>query len=274
MLQHIVLLLMCIFQNLLFQNLSIPPSWQAFWLVSPYIISVNGTLSLASHLEHCIGISDLPPLWNFQWSSWGRYIQILSTLQHYLLLIVINFSVILHCYAWKLTELFFNLHVWEVSWSTYYTNWTLLFPWLVIETWYGLIFDWFIEFASSIVLGLWGHTHLELWLKKSVLGHSKIFLSFGFKMSSEKKTYYQQLVGSLLIGLFEINFSLILSNTKGLLHDTLYLQRVCFAVLWEKKGHWKWNLNEVPPPLQKDICFSTKNEFEMSQVTRYCLYYS
>lgn len=131
MLQHIVLSLMCIFQNLLFQNLSIPPSWQAFWLVSPYIISVNGTLSLALHLEHCIGISDLPP----------RYIQILSALQHYLLLIVINFSVILHCYAWKLTELFFffKLHVWEVSWSTYYTNWTLLFPWLVIETWYGLI---------------------------------------------------------------------------------------------------------------------------------------
>ena len=97
MLQHIVLLLMCIFQNLLFQNLSIPPSWQAFWLVSPYIISVNGTLSLALHLEHCIGISDLPP----------RYIQILSALQHYLLLIVINFSVILHCYTWKLTELVF-----------------------------------------------------------------------------------------------------------------------------------------------------------------------
>lgn len=108
MLQHIVLLLMCIFQNLLFQNLSVPPSWQAFWLVSPYIISVNGTLSLTLHLEHCIGISDLPPLWNFQWSSWGRYIQILFALQHYLLVIVINFSVILHCYAWKLTvELFF-----------------------------------------------------------------------------------------------------------------------------------------------------------------------
>ena len=59
-------------------------------------------------------------------------------------------------------------------------------------------FDWFIEFASSIVLGLWRHTHLELWPKKSVLGHSNIFLSFGVKMLSSEKKHYQQLVGSLL----------------------------------------------------------------------------
>ena len=120
-------------------------------------------------------------------------------------------------------------------------------------------FDWFIEFASFIVLGLWGHTHLELWPKKSVLGHSNVFLSFGFKMLSSEKEHYQQLVGSLLTGITAwYPFS-----TKGLL---------CCAV--GKEGHWKWNLNEVPPPLRKDFCFSTKNEFEMSQVTRYCLYYS